>query len=332
VSAGLAKLLDKAFVLGYVLPAIVFLTTLIALFGCPGALCDTAKHETNPFAELTYAVLAVYFIAVVLMALNYGLYRLFEGYLPPISWFEFARSFHRRRLAQRKKKIADLGNDPRADVMEWQLRKEYPESESEVLPTAFGNAIRAFEVYPAASYGADSISVWPRLLSVVSKDFQALINDAKALVDLGLNVSAFALAVFVFSVIVVVLEHSAIRIPVEPPKIGSTWTLVALYALVVAIAAYNFAISLVPDWGEQIKSAFDCYLPALAKQLGYAMPTNPAARRDIWERLSGQLLYGEPFDPPYAAGAEPAKPPAAADAPEPEAPEPDDEDEYYYDS
>jgi hypothetical protein len=322
VSAGLAKLLDKAFVLGYVLPAIVCLTTLIALFGCPGMFCDTAKPATNPFAELTYAVLAVYFIAVLLMALNYGLYRLFEGYLPPISWFEFARSFHRRRLARRKKTIADLGDDPRAGVMEWQLRKDYPESEAEVSPTAFGNAIRAFEVYPAAAYGADSISVWPRLLSVVSKDFQGLINDAKAMVDLGLNVSAFALAVFVFSVVLVVFEHVGIRVAVGPPKIGGTWTLVALYALVVAIAAYNFAISLVPDWGEQIKSAFDCYLPALAKQLGYAMPTSPAARRDIWERLSGQLLYGEPFDPPYATGTPTAKPPAATGAPEP-----DDEDE-----
>jgi hypothetical protein len=66
------------------------------------------------------------------------------------------------------------------------------------------------------------------------------------------------------------------------------------------LVAYRAAISLVPDWGDQVKSAFDCYLPALAKQMGYNMPIAPSSRRRIWEDLSGHLLYGDPFDPPYA--------------------------------
>ena len=301
MAAGLAKLLEKAFVLGYVMPAIVFLTTLIALYGCPATVCDATKPETNPFAELTYAALAVYFIAIVLLILNYGLYRLFEGYLPPISWLGFAKTFHQQRLRDRQKAIADLGDDdPRADVLEWQLRKEYPSSEDAVLPTAFGNAVRAFEVYPAETYGADSISIWPRLLTVVSTDYKSLINDAKSVVDLCLNLAALALAICLYAVALVVREHVSAQVQIAPPYVGGTWSWVALCALLVAYIAYRAAISLVPDWGDQVKSAFDCYLPALAKQLGYNMPIAPSSRRKIWEDLSRHLLYGDPLNPPYA--------------------------------
>jgi hypothetical protein len=301
MAAGLAKLLEKAFVFGYVVPAIVFLTTLIALFGCPATVCDATKPETNPFAELTYAALAVYFVAVVLMVLNYGLYRLFEGYLPPVSWLGIVKTYHQQRLRDRKKTIADLGDeDPRAGVLEWQLRKEYPQSEDDVLPTAFGNAVRAFEVYPAETYGADSISIWPRLLTVVSSDYKSLINDAKSAVDLCINLSALAFAICLYALVIVVREHTSAKVLIAPPHAGGTWSWVALYALVAALVAYRAAISLVPDWGDQVKSAFDCYLPALAKQMGYNMPIAPSSRRRIWEDLSGHLLYGDPFDPPYA--------------------------------
>jgi kumamolisin len=303
VAAGLAKLLEKAFVLGYVLPAIVFLSVLVGLFGCPGSVCDATKPDTNPFAELTYAALAVYFVAVVLLVVNYGLYRFFEGYLPPLSWFGSLTAFHQARLQHRKDVIAALGDDPRGDVLAWQLRKEYPPSPTAVLPTAFGNAVRAFEVYPAEAHGVDSISAWPRLLTVISSDYQSLINDAKSVVDLGINLAALAFAVCLYALVLVMVAHVSTQVQVAPPHAGGTWSWVALCALVVALISYRAAISLVPTWGDQIMSAFDCYLPLLAKQMGYAMPQAPKARRKIWQGLSGQLLYGESFDPPFSKDA-----------------------------
>jgi kumamolisin len=304
VAAGLAKLLEKAFVLGYVLPAIAFLSALIALFGCPASVCDATKPDTNPFAELTYAALAVYFVAVVLLVLNYGLYRFFEGYLPPLSWFGSLTAFHQARQQHCIDVIAALSQgDPRGNVLAWQLRKEYPPSSADVLPTAFGNAVRAFEVYPAEAYGVDSISAWPRLLTVISNDYQSLINDAKSTVDLAINLSALAFLVYLYSIAVVMVEHVSTEVHIAPPHAGGTWSRVAFFGLVVALVSYRAAISLVPTWGDQIKSAFDCYLPQLAKQMGYSMPQASKARRKIWLGLSGQLLYGESFDPPFSKDA-----------------------------
>jgi hypothetical protein len=296
VSAGLAKLFDKAFVLGYALPALIFLSIAVALFGCPATLCDTTQPNANPFADLTYAAIGVYLLGVVLLVINYGLYRLFEGYLPPMAWLGFAKRFHQRRLEQRTAEIDELGNDPRVAALTWQLRETYPESADEVLPTAFGNAIRAFELYPAAMYGADSISVWPRLLAVVSKDFQTLINDAKALVDLCVNLCALSLAYVVFAAGAALLEVAGVVLPFGAPHIGGSWTVVALVALAAAAASYRFALACVSDWGDTVKSAFDCYLPTLAHQLEYAMPAEPAGRRKIWEALSRQFLYNEPAE------------------------------------
>lgn len=293
MSAGLAKLFDKAFVLGYALPALVFLSIAVALFGCPTTLCDTTQPNANPFADLTYAAIGVYLLGVVLLVINYGLYRLFEGYIPPTSWLTFAKEFHQNRLEQRKTEIAKLGQDPRVGTLIWQLRMQYPDCVSEVLPTAFGNAIRAFELYPADMYGADSISVWPRLLAVVSKDVQTLINEAKALVDLGVNLCALALVYFVFASGSALLELAGVALPFGAPHAGGSWAVVALVALAAAAASYRSALACVPDWGETVKSAFDCYLPALGHTLGYALPAQPKARRKTWEALSRQFLYGE---------------------------------------
>ena len=61
--------------------------TALNLFGCApwfAALCTINKD--NPFENLTYVALTVWFVAVLLLTLNYTIYRVLEGYLPPFSW------------------------------------------------------------------------------------------------------------------------------------------------------------------------------------------------------------------------------------------------------
>lgn len=296
MGAGLAKILDKAFVLGFVLPTLLFAVTLLAEFGCPAWLRDTCSESAkNPFAELTYALLGVYVVAVLLLAINYALYRILEGYVPPMKWFGWRLAHHKRRFRTLQNEIARLGDDPRGDVALWGFRKQYPTNKADVLPTSFGNAIRAFEVYPRDVYGADSISVWPRLLTVVPKEVQGLINDAKALVDLCVNLC-------LLSTVVALSLLGRIAADVYRARVLHQVTDVRLFiagALIfglVAVAAYRFAVTLVPDWGEHVKSAFDCYLGTLATQLGYALPPTRARRIEFWTAFSQTILYGQDFD------------------------------------
>jgi hypothetical protein len=43
-------------------------------------------------------------------------------------------------------------------------------------------------------------------------------------------------------------------------------------------------------------TAFDCYLPALAGQLGFELPMTEAKRLNFWTTLSQQLIYGREPD------------------------------------
>jgi hypothetical protein len=300
MGASLAKILDKAFVLGYVLPALLFATALLAEFGCPawlGDACDATGK--NPFAQLTYAVLGVYVLAVLLLALNYALYRILEGYVPPVTWFPWCQAHQERRFHRLKKEIKALGKDPRGDFLLWEFRKKYPTEISDVLPTAFGNAIRAFEVYPRDTYGADSISVWPRLLAVIPARFQALIDEAKALVDLCVNLCLLSAVILLSSIGRTAAD--VYRAQVSPAVLDVRLPVAAAcISVLAAFTAYRFAVMLVPDWGEQVKSAFDCYLGTLAKQLGYALPPTRKERKKFWEAFSQMILYGGVFNAEFA--------------------------------
>lgn len=60
-----------------------------------------------------------------------------------------------------------------------EIVESFPDQERWLLPTSFGNTIRAFEVYPRVMYGIDSIIGWNRLLGVIPKEYGDLYNDAK---------------------------------------------------------------------------------------------------------------------------------------------------------
>jgi hypothetical protein len=59
---------------------------------------------------------------------------------------------------------------------------------------------------------------------------------------------------------------------------------------------YRLAIAHIPAWGALIMSAFDCYLPALAAQLGFELPHSESMRRAFWTSFSQQLIYGREPD------------------------------------
>src|ERR1019366_8978839 len=63
------------------------------------------------------------------------------------------------------------------------VKSQMPPLESDILPTRFGNAIKAFEVYPRDIYGADGVVIWPRLTSVIPKTFGEQIQDIRSQID-----------------------------------------------------------------------------------------------------------------------------------------------------
>jgi hypothetical protein len=327
---GLPKLFDKNFVIGFLLPTVLAILGLAWLFPDSVLLrpLRTLTASEESLSKLTYVVLLVYGAALMLMMASTLLYRLLGGYIPPVSRFDKWRT---KQAARRSTLSATI------DALKgrWKVEKEafpdadgarlaaamrkrtetFPPASHEVLPTRFGNVLAAFHSYPGEVYGATAPDTWLRLLAVVPKDFQEQIEDARAQVTCLLNI---------FWLIPLVAAAAAVKGLAETPWPDVSRALAngraadgqidfavlaALLALLLMRPVYIFAVERAGSWGELVKAAFDCYLPDLAKQLGYASPTTAAARSQFWEAFNALVVYREPADPRLAPLAGSAAPP-----------------------
>lgn len=318
--SGLSKLADKSFVLGFFLPALLGVVVIIALLHDLRPLSPIIGDVTKlqSFSDLTVVLLVVWTLSVLLMAGSHWMYRVLEGYAWPLKQkMLLARQIKRRKLkneAARKaysalekgagRESPDETNTPQQksdlDLMKLEyvslmraLLLEYPRQSELVLPTRFGNVLRAFEMYAGNVYGVESIHAWPRLLAVVPKEFQITLADARAPVDF------FVSSVFLsLTVGLVALARGGEAFMRGPAVSACTlyWS-VAVLAFALGRLFYLAAVSSAIAWGEVVKSAFDLYLPELAKTLGYELPKTSDDRRRFWEALANQFQFHEAIQP-----------------------------------
>jgi hypothetical protein len=327
--ASFPKLFDKNFVIGFLLPVIIGLFAFAWL--CPQFIvlkpltAFSANEDT--LGKATYLALLTYGLAVLLMATNTLQYRLLEGYLPPVSWFPFLVGHHargRKALVDERDELDRRWNVERARFpsddqrrlakVKRKLNENYPPVRLATMPTLFGNAIRAFEAYPFDVYGADATPVWLRLAAVIPKDFAAALEDARAQVNVFLNL---------FYILLAVIAVAAWRAVTDTPWAAfghaiathalAHWRLmtapaIGLIAVVLIPFVYAMAVASAKAWGGVVKAAFDCYLPALIGQLGYAPPASEVARRTFWGEINALIVYWQPVNPKNAPLAGPPKP------------------------
>jgi hypothetical protein len=160
----------------------------------------------------------------------------------------------------------------------------YPKSRNEILPTAFGNAIRAFEVYSRARYGVDSIPAWSRIIAVVPDDKKDILNASKAQVDFAVNIiylSIFALGGYLcFSYYT-----------------GSLYMiLIPIMLLIIIWQGYSLAISSAISWGENVKAIFDLYRLDLLTKMGIETPGSSDSERECWREINQSFLYWDNLD------------------------------------
>lgn len=313
----------KGLVLGTLLPVLLFLTAAVPLLLLYSG-GDVAELGSLELLGEKTTLLSIVVIAVtgLLYNLNTPLIRFYEGY----PWKEtrvgrWRVDRHRGRLeeAQRLQQALIALRRQKADeelsgkiqeslsqvsrVVAW----EFPGA-SLVLPTRLGNVIRNFEEYPRQQYGISAISLWPRLVAVVAKEYYATIDEAKSVFDFFLNCSFLASALAALIALVGVGGGAALR----APNAALPWALLFLAAVALAYGAYLAAVDAAAAWGGQVKGAFDLYRSDLLAQLGYAQkPVTREEERTLWKAVSRQIVFGDPVDGkplPYAAVPAPPEP------------------------
>jgi hypothetical protein len=324
----LPKIFERDFVVGYVLPSALFLLLSLG-FTHQGDLWDfLTTSDGASFAVMAFA------LGIFLLAINRSIIRTLEGYgrLNParlMTWF-YRRRFRRleERLKAANKKYLEHTNNSekipeKLDLLRQHLMtklvERYPHDKSLVLPTSFGNCIRAFESYPTVMYQLEIIESWTRLLAVIPKDFLKLIDTAKAETDLWINVWFLSLVTMADAALtwrfpgallagrkrplVEKLLHKLVtfanahgylssvtqRTAEIAPSFQSLLTI--LGALALAFFASWMAARAAIEWGSAFKAAVDVYLPTLYDQLKLPTAANWDEARDRWDAFSDAVSY-----------------------------------------
>lgn len=296
----LPKLFDRNFVVGYLLTAAMFAIATYGLLEVLDAWPGLTETINKGLAEgTTILALASLLGAVLLLATNREIYRLMEGYgrFRParlLSWIE------RRRYRKVCKELKELqrphtGNkltpptdQARLEFLTRYMAERFPDDERWLLPTAFGNTVRAFEVYPRVMYGIEGVQGWACLLAVLPKEYRSLIDEAKAKTDFWVNLSLLS-SLFV-------IEYGALlgywSVRAGSLQLRSLW--IPALAIGIKLVATARARSTAAQWGAYVKISFDVFLPTLWKKLGYPPRKNRAHERAVWTSFSQAIIYRLP--------------------------------------
>jgi len=309
----LPDLFGKDFVIGYFLPSAIALAVGAAILDAYGLLEPIVRINSRLKFDLlvgtTVFLITAWFGGVTLVALNRSLIRTFEGYgkWNPLRLLKWWQRFHYRRLIKQRDKVntqyksyKDKSTVPtklksQRTKIAIDLATKYPNEERWLLPTAFGNRIRSFEVYSGVMYGIDAIPCWVHLQAVIPKEYLAAIAEAKAYVDFWLNLGFLALC---NTVLYAVLAAPAFGTP--------SWWIPALWVgagvVVMALSSYRSRQAAM-QWGELVKASFDLFLPDLAAKLGLELPSSREKEREMWNAFTVAVLFNRPGSLPQRKGA-----------------------------
>lgn len=294
----LNKILGRDFIIGFLLPALLFLLATSWSWSFAGRpLAWLTLKPEDPFKETAVLAMVAFALAVLLQAINRELFRLLEGY-----WSSRLRSalsqYQRSCFCELHRKVAKLKNErdrhrkengekpfpQRAELrkLSEQAAARFPSREDLVLPTTFGNTARAYEDYPRVMYGFESIGGWARIQTLISKQAADLLSRARGRVDLWLN-----------------LFFLTWGFMAENCWLGWECQKVALLIFVpggvlFAIVAYSRARSSAERYGDQVKATYDLYLAELCSKLGFRLSSDPELNRKFWHAFSRAIVHRQP--------------------------------------
>jgi hypothetical protein len=292
-----AGVFSKELVIGFFLPVFFVLVALAQLLTdalLPGFYVALKKDASR---LLVLGGLAA-FGGLLLSGLYYNVLRLFQGYPldrrqdTPIVSKLYATLLRRQRarfhdLVAARKSTSKVPAHERARQRAKQaLAEEFPARCDQLLPTAFGNAVRSFERHPRARWGLNGPVVWPRIELLLNEQQTDLQSSARTDVAFFVN---FSLLASVAGVLFTIdwIWHT-------PLSRTLSWLLLAI-PFVVAWLAYRAAVNSAVRWGEDVRAAFDMHRLEMYRRLGVQLPRTHAQEIVIARAVNRCLAYGDPL-------------------------------------
>lgn len=304
----ISSVFGRYFIVGFFLPAFFWLTYLKLLAG-PGLVPNGVQANTaGSFAAVGIAALVLGFF---LQGIRIPLIRLLSGYYVmqwgPSRWaptrhrllawvrqkiwvalrWKALREFRKLTVAAGSRGPQRPGEDEesyaRRRLDEYWLGQRFPDRESKVLPTTFGNRIRAWEDYARTRWSLETTLIRPYTEAMLGPQETDLRTNA--LTDVAFAVNATLLAwVITFTL--------GVDRALERPS--SLWFLLACLAPVAAaIVSYEIAIVAATAWGDTVRVGIDLHRLDLYDKLGVRRPRDLAEEATIGIAINRMMLYGE---------------------------------------
>ncbi len=229
----------------------------------------------------------------LLIVLNQSINRALEGYWPfglrfRLRGREVARYKQLQALLDQVEDKFDHSSKSDEDydelvdkrrMLHYELATRYPDEKQFILPTRFGNTIRAIERYPSVMYGADFVEVWPRLRAVTPADFLDEVDSSKSELDFWVNALVLS-SLCAFEGFAVCL-YSGQRLAL----------LYVVAAGCVSVLSYRSARFAAERWGQFVKATYDVFLRELESKTGMSVQATQEIRRETWNNFSQAVTY-----------------------------------------
>lgn len=239
---------------------------------------------------------AALFVALLLSGLQYPLTRLLEGY--PLERAQTAPILHRvyvwrlrhwQDVFDRLSAALDGAAGPERTRAAVRLNACFPARRESLLPTEFGNVLRAFETHPRRRYGLDGIAAWPRVAMLLSDTERAEVDEASTDLQFFVNL-------FVVTVLVGALLAADAAVHASSVGGGGVGVLLILTGTVAAAAlCWRASIGAGRRWGSTVRAAFDLHRLELYARLGVRTPSTIAEDAVIGKAVNRLLLFAEPI-------------------------------------
>jgi hypothetical protein len=264
--------------------------------------------------------------ALALSGLNHSLTRFFEGYpLRELDGVWGLRRIYRWRLKRQQERFDTLlavREDASKEPLDrgraaWELDRYFPPKRTQLLPTAFGNAVRAFENHASTRYGLDDVVAFPRIdMLLTTSEREPRIETE---IDVNVCMNSVIAAVLVGITLVV---DQAVHTP-QPCALSWLYLIPFVFAYLIHLPMPSAAVR----WGSQVRAAIDLHRLQLYDQVGVRSPTSFTDERRVAKKLSYLFMLGIHLDdslwrqPPAGNGPGPqAGPPSPAPPPPPTPP------------
>ncbi len=235
-------------------------------------------------------------LAVSLSAISTQLYRFLEGYTWPSSIREWGKLKQLDRKSALRANVDSAKGKLERAIAEDELAR-YPLEDGQLLPTRFGNAIRAFETYGRTRFNLDSQTLWHELYAVAPKYLQVEIESARSSVDFFVAVIYLSSVFSISCLLLGVLDHFNLNL-----------ILISILSLLLAFGSHWFAIRAIDAWAEPIRALVNLGRPKLADSFGFMIPQTIEEEKFMWGLVANYINdpkeeYGKALNVFRAPGA-----------------------------